>query len=86
MIKRAAEITFQFDGDEFTAFDGETISVALLRSGQKNIRSAPTGAPRGMFCGMGVCQECVVEVDGKKTEACRTKVKDGLIVRKATYV
>jgi predicted molibdopterin-dependent oxidoreductase YjgC len=39
-----------------------------------------------MFCGMGVCQECVVEVDGKKTEACRTKVKAGLIVRKATYV
>jgi ferredoxin len=75
MIRRAAEITFQFDGDEFTAFDGETISAALLRSGQKNIRSAPTGAPRGMFCGMGVCQECVVEVDGKKNRSLPYKSK-----------
>lgn len=86
MIKRTAEITFQFDGEKITAFDGETISAALLRSGQKNIRTAPSGSSRGMFCGMGICQECVVEVDGKKIESCRTIVTDGLIVRKALYV
>lgn len=86
MIKRTAEITFNFDGKTFTAFDGETISAALLRSGQNNIRLAPNETPRGMFCGMGVCQECVVEVNGKRTEACRTKVTDGLAVRKVSYV
>ena len=86
MIKRTAEITFQFDGKTFAAFDGETISAALLRAGQNNIRSAPNEKPRGIFCGMGVCQECVVEVNGKKTEACRTKVTDGLIVRKVSHV
>ena len=86
MIKRSAELTFNFEGEEFTAYDGETISAALLRAGKLNIRSAPTGAPRGMFCGMGVCQECVVEVGGKKTESCRTKVKSGMTVRKASYV
>jgi predicted molibdopterin-dependent oxidoreductase YjgC len=86
MIKRTAEITFQFDGKTFAAFDGETISAALLRVGKYKIRSAPNETPRGIFCGMGVCQECVVEVNGKKTEACRTKLTDGLIVRKVSHV
>lgn len=86
MIKRAAEIAFQFEGEEFTAYDGETISAALLRAGKNNIRMAPNGTPRGIFCGMGVCQECVVEIDGQKLESCRTKVTEGLVVRKASYV
>lgn len=86
MIKRSAEISFEFDGETYPAFDGETIGSALLRAGVLNIRNAPSGAPRGMFCLMGACQECVVEVAGKKVEACRTEISDGLKIKRAKYV
>ena len=86
MIVRSAEISFEFDGEDYPAFDGETIAAALLRAGILNIRSAPSGAPRGLFCVMGACQECVVEVDGKKVEACRTVVSEGLKIKRVSYV
>ena len=86
MIECSAEISFEFDGEIYPAFDGETIAVALLRAGELNIRTAPSGAPRGLFCVMGACQECVVEVDGIKVEACRTETSDGLIIKRAGYV
>jgi predicted molibdopterin-dependent oxidoreductase YjgC len=38
------------------------------------------GSSRGLFCAMGACQECVVEVDGSLMEACRTPVRDGMVV------
>ena len=40
------------------------------------------GGPRGAFCFMGVCQECIVLIDGRQTEACRTLVHDGLVVER----
>ncbi|MBT5072155.1 MAG: (2Fe-2S)-binding protein [Kordiimonadaceae bacterium] len=83
MIERSVEISFEFDGKNYPAFDGETIAAALLRSNVLNIRNAPSGSPRGIFCVMGACQECVVEIDGIKVEACRTSVADGLIIKRA---
>ena len=87
MIERSREISFQFDGEQINGFEGESIAVALLRAGIIHLRDAPnSGSPRGMFCVMGICQECVVEIDGKKQESCRTKVRDGLSVNKVTNV
>lgn len=86
MIERSADITFYFEGELYSGHEGETISVALLRAGVLNIRTSPSGSPRGMFCGMGVCQECVVEVEGKKVESCRTPITQGLKVTRAKYV
>lgn len=86
MIERSRAITFTFDDQEIAAHDGETIAAALMRTGQVNIRTSPYGEGSGVFCGMGICQECVVEVDGKKVESCRTTVADGMTVRKARYV
>ena len=86
-IERAREVSFEFDGAEYSGFEGESIAVALYRMGKTHIRNAPnSGSPRGMFCVMGVCQECVVEIDSKKVEACRTPVSEGLVVSKALYV
>ena len=39
----------------------------------------------GMFCAMGVCQECVLLIDGQRREACRTSVAEGLEVRRISY-
>jgi aerobic-type carbon monoxide dehydrogenase small subunit (CoxS/CutS family) len=53
----------------------------LWAAGIRRLRGSPGGAPRGLFCGMGVCQECVVEVEGATLPACQTRVADGMVVR-----
>jgi predicted molibdopterin-dependent oxidoreductase YjgC len=76
-------VRFRFDGQEIAGFAGETVAAALLAAGIRVLRDAPEGGgPRGLFCAMGVCQECVVEVDGRRIEACRLPVRDGLEVRR----
>jgi D-hydroxyproline dehydrogenase subunit gamma len=81
---RGARVRFRFDGQEIEAFAGESIAVALLARGIRTLRRAPVdGGPRGLFCAMGLCQECVVLVEGRRVEACREPVRDGLDVRRA---
>ena len=77
------EIGFSFDGETLTAFEGETLAAALYAQGRRTLRTnRDDGGPRGAFCFMGVCQECVVLIDGRQTEACRTLVRDGLVVER----
>jgi aerobic-type carbon monoxide dehydrogenase small subunit (CoxS/CutS family) len=53
-----------------------------MKNGINHLRDAPMdGKPRGAFCCMGLCQECVVKVDGKLVESCETIATDGLIVQ-----
>ncbi len=81
---RGGVVRFQFDSAVITAYEGETIAAALLAAGVRNLGANPEdGSPRGLFCAMGVCQECVVLVDGGLVEACRTPVREGLVVRRA---
>ncbi|WP_137178019.1 (2Fe-2S)-binding protein [Roseomonas sp. AR75] len=80
-VARGPAVTIQVDGRAVPAFAGESIATALWAAGIRRLRSSPGGAPRGMFCGMGVCQECVVEVDGATMPACQARVADGLVVR-----
>ena len=85
-LERTQKVTFSFDGVSVTGFYGESIAAALLRQGIKTIRNAPNSAtPRGVFCAMGLCQECVVQINGRRLEACRTPINEGLIVEKITY-
>lgn len=75
-------IAFRFDGREVRAPAGMSVAAALLAGGTARLRDAPAdGAPRGAFCMMGVCQECVVLVDGVVVEACRLPAAAGLDVR-----
>jgi len=80
-IARGASISLSVDGRAVEAFAGESIATALWAAGIRHLRASPGGAPRGMFCGMGVCQECVVEVEGVSVLACQTRVVEGLDVR-----
>jgi predicted molibdopterin-dependent oxidoreductase YjgC len=80
-IGRGAAVTLRVDGRAVPAFAGESIAAALWAAGIRHLRVSPAGAPRGLFCGMGVCQECVVEVDGATVPACQARVADGLVVR-----
>ncbi len=82
-VTRAASVEFVFEGQIVHAPEGESVAAALLAAGIRGLRDAPvSGAPRGAFCFMGVCQECVVEIDGSIVEACRVSVRDGLEVKR----
>jgi len=83
-IRRAAEVRFSFDGADIIGHAGENLAAALLRAGCLILRNAPhDDTPRGAFCCMGLCQECVVRIDGQVVEACRSEVAEGLIVERA---
>lgn len=74
-------IQFTFEGETIVGFVGDTIGAALWAAGKKVLRLSPNaGAPRGMFCAMGSCQECVVSVNGVVRTACSTPIAPGLIV------
>lgn len=77
------KVGFSFDGEALTGSEGETLAAALHAQGRRTLRiHRDDGGPRGAFCFMGVCQECVVLIDGRQTEACRTLVREGLVVER----
>lgn len=75
-------VTLTVDGQRVEARDGDTVATALLADGRAIIRSsAVSGAPRAPFCQMGVCFECLVEIDGvADRQACLVPVQDGMTV------
>ena len=83
-IERGEVFTFEVDGKAVEARAGETIAVALLARGQRRLRSTrKQGKPRGLFCAMGICFDCVVTVDGRSgVRACMTTARPGTRVER----
>ena len=73
-------IELSVDGEPLRAAAGQSIAAALLAAGRKSLRSSPSGEPRGLYCGIGVCQECRVQADGRVVRACVTPVTAGMSV------
>ncbi len=74
-------IAFTFDGQPVTARAGDSIAVALEAAGVRRLGATGGGRDRGVYCGMGVCQECMVVADGRRsTPACMTTVRSGMHV------
>ena len=75
------KVVFTFAGRAIEARAGDTIAMALWADGQTAVRrSSREGAPRGVFCNMGICYECLVVVDGATVRSCTTKVREGMCV------
>lgn len=73
-------ITFTIDGETVEAETGVTLG-SVLHERQTSWRTSPARrARRGLYCGMGVCFECAVAVDGVSVRACITTVRDGMRV------
>ena len=82
-LARGPRLTLTLDGNPVTAYDGETVATVLLAEGRIATRTTAGGEPRGVFCGMGVCFDCLVVVDGlPNTRACMTQVREGMDVRR----
>jgi len=79
-----AAITVLIDGRPVTAELGESVAAVLLRQAEGWSRTTPTsGGRRAPYCMMGVCFECLVEIDGDASvQGCLTPVREGMrIVR-----
>jgi len=78
------EVVIEFEGEQLTARLGDTVAAALLANNHRSLRTtAESGAPRGPFCMMGVCFDCLVEIDGvANRQACMTEVQSGMKVRR----
>lgn len=74
--------TFSFDGRTVPFEDGQSIGAALAAQGIRTLRETRNeGTPRGLFCGIGVCYDCLVVVDGRPDErACVTPARAGAVV------
>jgi len=83
-FERRKLITFFFKGRELSAYSGETIAAALHANGIKVLRySAKEERPQGLFCAIGKCSSCLMEVDGKpNVRTCITLVRPGMTVRR----
>lgn len=78
-------VQFTLDGEPVTALAGVTIAAALLAHSGAWTRQTAQGAPRSAYCMMGICFDCLVEVDGApNTQACMTLLREGMTVRRQT--
>ena len=87
MFRRAPDrnrdqVTFTFDGIPITASAGDSVAAALLAAGIRACRTTPvSGAPRGPYCMMGICYECLVRIDGVgNRQGCLVSVHEGMKV------
>jgi len=72
-------VSFRYDGAALTAPAGSTIAAALIGNGILSWRmTRRRGEPRGLFCGIGQCQDCLVDVnESPALRACQVFVRDG---------
>jgi predicted molibdopterin-dependent oxidoreductase YjgC len=75
-------LSISCDGTPLAARAGQTVAAALLAAGRRTFRyTGRHGRPRGLFCGMGVCFDCLVRIDGRpNVRACQTPVAEGMRV------
>ena len=81
--RRGAELRITIDGESLVAFEGETVAAALIAAGRRILRySVKRNEPRSIYCGIGVCQECRMTINGViNTRACMTPVQDGWVIK-----
>lgn len=75
-------VTITVDGAPLDAREGESVLAALWAGGIRALhRTARTREPRAFLCGIGLCFDCVVTVDGERSlRACMTPVAEGMAV------
>jgi len=76
-------IEFTFDGEKIDAITGQSVAAALLAANQRTLRKTRfDNNDRGVFCGIGVCFDCLVVIDGITNQrACLIEAKPGMKVQ-----
>ena len=79
-----AMVSVTFEGKPLQLRGGINVAAALLEAGIAHFRETPvTGSPRGPFCMMGVCFDCLLIIDGiANQQACMTQVLEGMVIER----
>lgn len=81
MEKEPQHFNIEINGQKVQARSGQTLAATLIAAGILTFRRTPTGEPRGIFCGMGACFDCLVTVNGVENQrACMTLAQPGMKV------
>ena len=82
--KEGQRVRLTFEGEALEAVEGGSLAAALLAAGVKTFRETPQkGEARGPYCMMGVCFECLLEVDSRENQqSCMIPVREGMRVRR----
>ncbi|WP_041373525.1 (2Fe-2S)-binding protein [Phenylobacterium zucineum] len=82
--RSARSVTIMVDGQALLVEEGEPLSAILLRTPPHISRTTPIGgAARAPFCMMGVCFDCLAEVDGEvSSRTCMIRARHGMVVRR----
>lgn len=81
MSPRAKLVEVRFDDVTLSLPEGENLAAALLAAGYSTFRVTPvSGSPRGPFCMMGACFDCLVEIGGATVQACMSRVEAGTVI------
>ena len=72
------------DGAELGCRQGDSVAAALFAAGHADCRDTAVGeVPRGPYCMMGVCYDCLVTIDGQPNrQACMTPVREGMKIER----
>ncbi|WP_165311664.1 2Fe-2S iron-sulfur cluster-binding protein [Vibrio ziniensis] len=71
---------FNVDGKAFVLDEPMSVAAALATVGDGSSRDSVSGQRRAPVCGMGICQECRVMIDGVRRLACQTPCSDGMSI------
>lgn len=79
---RADHVEFTFDDTPIPAENGQSVAAALIAAGNRSWRHTRIGGmPRGVFCGIGVCFDCLVTINGRPNQrACLIEVRQGDVI------
>ena len=79
-------ITLSIDGRDVVVAEGLSVAAAILMAGLDHCRTTGlSGEPRAPYCMMGLCFDCLMEIDGvANQQACLTPVRAGMIVKRQT--
>lgn len=82
-IEKGKQVAFTYDGQKLYGYEGEPVAAALKAAGVMVHRyTKRQHKPRGIFCAIGRCTDCVMVVDGKpNVRTCVTPLREGMDVR-----
>lgn len=80
--ERGTPFEIEVDGKMLVAYEGETVATTLLAAGIQTFHHPSQGNnPSRLYCGMGVCMQCLVTVNGIPSyQACKTLARPGMKV------
>ena len=83
-VARGQPFSISVDGQAASAYPGETLATVLIAAGYRRFRrTLLSSAPRGPYCGMGVCFDCLLTVNGRpNVRACLTLAQPGDVIRR----